>query len=121
MFFKFQVGGASVKENCEDSSSRGLDKRRKIWRPIARIVTRQMTRDENVVQLMNEGMDEFTPLGNSSTPVDTSLIIVVAAEKDAYVPRQRVVSISELWPEAETRYIPHSGHIQATLFYQAGP
>lgn len=45
------------------------------------------------LQFMRGVMDEFTHLGNFSAPLDTSLVIGVQAENDAYVPRQRVTDL----------------------------
>jgi len=73
---------------------------------------------DSVLHFMRGVMDECTHLGNFSCPVDTSLIIVVAAKSDAYVPRDRVLSLEDLWPGAEVRYI-ETGHIAAYLFKQS--
>ncbi|KAI0217808.1 Protein ABHD18 [Lamellibrachia satsuma] len=62
-------------------------------------------------------MDEFTHLGNFSIPVDPSLIIIVVAKSDAYIPRESVISLKELWPEAQLRILD-AGHISAFLFKQ---
>ncbi|XP_068136046.1 protein ABHD18 [Hyperolius riggenbachi] len=62
-------------------------------------------------------MDECTHVGNFSVPVDPSLIIVVQAKEDAYVPRAGVRSLQEIWPGCEIRYIA-GGHISAYLFKQ---
>jgi len=73
--------------------------------------------DSSVLHFMRGVMDECTHLGNFSRPVDTSLVIVVVAKSDAYVPRDHVLSITDLWPGAEVRYID-AGHIAAYLFKQ---
>jgi len=73
--------------------------------------------DSSVLHFMRGVMDECTHLGNFSRPVDTSLVIVVVARSDAYVPRDHVLSITDLWPGAEVRYID-TGHIAAYLFKQ---
>ncbi len=62
-------------------------------------------------------MDECTHLGNFSVPVDPSLIIIVVASQDAYIPRNSVLSLADLWPGAEVRYL-NTGHIAAFLFKQ---
>ncbi|KAG8453891.1 hypothetical protein GDO86_000495 [Hymenochirus boettgeri] len=62
-------------------------------------------------------MDECTHVGNFSVPVDPSLIIVVQAKEDAYIPRTGVRSLQELWPGCEIRYL-EGGHISAYLFKQ---
>lgn len=71
-----------------------------------------------VVDFMRGVMDHFTHLSYFSKPVDPSMIIVVTARKDAYVPREGTVGLSELWPEAEFRYIENKGHIGAFLLEQ---
>jgi len=77
-----------------------------------------VTTDAEVVDFMRGVMDQFTHLAYFSKPVDPSLIIVVTARKDAYVPREGTVGLSELWPEAEFRYIENKGHIGAFLLEQ---
>lgn len=72
---------------------------------------------EEALKFMRDVMEEFTHLGNYSQPVDTSLIIIVAARQDAYIPHEGVLSLKQIWPEAEVRYI-ESGHISAFLFNQ---
>lgn len=63
-------------------------------------------------------MDEFTHLAHFPKPVDQNLIIAVTANRDAYLPRDGVTSLTEIWPEAEIRYIDR-GHISAFLLDQA--
>ena len=70
---------------------------------------------EEVLHFMRGVMDECTHLGNFSVPVDPSLIIIVAAEYDSYIPRKDILGLDELWPGAEVRYIKDQGHIQAYL------
>lgn len=53
----------------------------------------------------------------SLVPVDPSLIIVVQAKEDAYIPRTGVRSLQEIWPGCEIRYL-EGGHISAYLFKQ---
>ncbi|XP_018421459.1 PREDICTED: protein ABHD18 isoform X2 [Nanorana parkeri] len=62
-------------------------------------------------------MDECTHVGNFSVPMDPSLVIVVQAKEDAYVPRVGVRSLLEIWPGCEIRYI-EGGHVSAYLFKQ---
>ncbi|NXG41242.1 ABD18 protein, partial [Psilopogon haemacephalus] len=50
-------------------------------------------------------------------PVDPSLIIVVQAKEDAYIPRTGVRSLQEIWPGCEIRYLD-GGHVSAYLFKQ---
>lgn len=53
----------------------------------------------------------------SSVPVDPSLIIIVQAKEDAYIPRTGVRSLQEIWPGCEVRYL-NGGHVSAYLFKQ---
>ncbi|XP_077588518.1 protein ABHD18 [Stigmatopora nigra] len=69
------------------------------------------------ISFMKGVMDECTHMANFSVPVDTSLIIVVQAKEDAYVPRTGVLSLQEIWPGCEVRYLK-GGHISAYLFKQ---
>ncbi|XP_076030782.1 protein ABHD18 isoform X2 [Oratosquilla oratoria] len=69
------------------------------------------------VQFMRGIMDECTHLGNFSVPVDPSLIIIVAAKNDAYMPRDGIIPLNEIWPGAELRTL-ETGHITAYLFNQ---
>ncbi|CAK6979934.1 protein ABHD18 [Scomber scombrus] len=69
------------------------------------------------ISFMKGVMDECTHMANFSVPVDTSLIIVVQAKEDAYVPRAGVRSLQEIWPGCEVRYL-NGGHISAYLFKQ---
>lgn len=62
-------------------------------------------------------MDECTHIANFSVPVDPSLIIVVQAKEDAYIPRIGVRGLQEIWPGCEVRYL-NGGHISAYLFKQ---
>uniref|UniRef100_UPI0037E71530 protein ABHD18 n=1 Tax=Semicossyphus pulcher TaxID=241346 RepID=UPI0037E71530 len=69
------------------------------------------------ISFMKGVMDECTHMANFSVPVDTSLIIVVQAKEDAYIPRTGVLSLQEIWPGCEVRYL-NGGHISAYLFKQ---
>ena len=62
-------------------------------------------------------MDECTHLAHFDRPVDPSLVIIVAANHDAYIPRDKVISLTDLWPGCEVRYIDE-GHVSAFLFKQ---
>lgn len=68
------------------------------------------------LDFMRGVMDECTHLAHYSIPVDTSLIIILAAKQDAYVIRKDVLSLDKVWPGAEVRYID-SGHVGAFLFH----
>ncbi|XP_069033712.1 protein ABHD18 isoform X1 [Embiotoca jacksoni] len=69
------------------------------------------------ISFMKAVMDECTHMANFSVPVDTSLIIVVQAKEDAYIPRTGVLSLPDIWPGCEVRYLK-GGHISAYLFKQ---
>ncbi|KAL7646588.1 UNVERIFIED_CONTAM: hypothetical protein RMT77_001839 [Armadillidium vulgare] len=69
------------------------------------------------LQFMRGIMDECTHLGNFDVPVDTSLIIIVAANDDGYMPRNGVIPLTDLWPNSELRTL-NNGHITAFLFNQ---
>ncbi len=69
------------------------------------------------LDFMRGVMDECTHLGNFCTPVDTSLVIIVAAQHDAYVPRDTTLSLQQLWPGSELRYVD-TGHVAAFLTKQ---
>ncbi|XP_029917634.1 protein ABHD18 isoform X2 [Myripristis murdjan] len=69
------------------------------------------------LSFMKGVMDECTHMANFSVPVDPSLIIVVQAKEDAYVPRTGVLSLQDIWPGCEVRYL-NGGHISAYLFKQ---
>lgn len=82
----------------------------------------QLISDSEMLKLealnfMRGVMDECTHLGNFTPPVDPSLSIVVTAKHDAYVPRDGIKSIGDLWEGCEVRYID-AGHITAFLFNQ---
>ncbi|XP_052738959.1 protein ABHD18 isoform X2 [Bicyclus anynana] len=75
-------------------------------------------RDREALQFMRGIMDECTHLSNFSIPFDTSLIIAVCARHDAYVPREDVGSLEEIWPGAEVRYVD-AGHVSAYILHQS--
>ncbi|CAK1541644.1 unnamed protein product [Leptosia nina] len=75
-------------------------------------------RDREALQFMRGIMDECTHLSNFSIPYDTSLIIAVCAKHDAYVPREDVGALEEIWPGAEVRYVD-AGHVSAYILHQS--
>ncbi|XP_053617336.1 protein ABHD18 isoform X2 [Plodia interpunctella] len=75
-------------------------------------------RDREALQFMRGIMDECTHLSNFSVPYDTSLIIAVCAKHDAYVPREDVGTLEEIWPGAEVRYVD-AGHVTAYILHQS--
>ncbi|XP_026959489.1 protein ABHD18 isoform X2 [Lagenorhynchus albirostris] len=78
---------------------------------------RRNTLQKEPLIFMKGVMDECTHVANFSVPVDPSLIIVVQAKEDAYIPRTGVRSLQEIWPGCEIRYL-EGGHISAYLFKQ---
>ncbi|XP_037940312.1 protein ABHD18 [Teleopsis dalmanni] len=73
--------------------------------------------EREALQFMRGIMDECTHLKNFSVPVDTSLIIVVCAKDDAYVPREGCSSLEDIWPGVEIRYLD-AGHVSAYVLHQ---
>jgi hypothetical protein len=69
------------------------------------------------LNFMRGVMDECTHLGNFSIPVDPTLVIIAMAKHDAYMPRNNLIGLHELWPGSELRELD-SGHIAAFLFKQ---
>ena len=47
------------------------------------------------------------------------LIIIVAAEHDAYMPRDGITALPEIWPGSKLRFIDGSGHVASYLFKQS--
>ncbi|RMB99545.1 hypothetical protein DUI87_23798 [Hirundo rustica rustica] len=84
-----------------------------------RINTRRRTDtlQRESLMFMKGVMDECTHVANFPVPVDPSLIIVVQAKEDAYIPRTGVRSLQEIWPGCEIRYLD-GGHVSAYLFKQ---
>lgn len=79
--------------------------------------TKSDTLQRESLRFMKGVMDECTHVANFSVPVDPSLIIVVQAKEDAYIPRAGVRSLQEIWPGCEIRYL-NGGHVSAYLFKQ---
>ncbi|ELU04328.1 hypothetical protein CAPTEDRAFT_223901 [Capitella teleta] len=69
------------------------------------------------LNFMRGVMDECTHLGNFCIPVDPSLIVILTAKHDAYMPRNNLMALHELWPGSEMRELD-CGHIAAFLFKQ---
>ncbi len=63
-------------------------------------------------------MDECTHLRNFALPVDPSLCVAVAAERDAYQPREGVSPIDQVWPGSTIKYLEGEGHVSSYLFKQ---
>lgn len=72
---------------------------------------------QQALSFMNGIMDEVTHLKNYPVPVDTSLVIAVCAEDDAYVPLKGMSKLDEVWPGAQVRYVK-GGHVRAYVQYQ---
>lgn len=68
------------------------------------------------VRFMQSIMDECTHLANFTKPYDTSLVTVVAAENDAYVPREGLTPYEKVWPGATIKYLK-AGHVSAYVYY----
>ncbi|KAI8798026.1 protein ABHD18 isoform X2 [Biomphalaria glabrata] len=73
---------------------------------------------QEALDFMRGVMDECTHLGNFSVPVDPELIIIVSAKQDAYVPKEGVLGLDDLWSGCEVRHV-NDGHIGAVLWHQS--
>ncbi|XP_781317.4 protein ABHD18 [Strongylocentrotus purpuratus] len=100
----------------EESSTAGTKKKKKRTK-ITDMENYQELKKE-ALEFMRGVMDVTTYVGNFSTPVDSSLVIVVSALKDGYIPRKGVPPLDDIWPGVEVRYI-EGGHIAAFLFKQS--
>lgn len=107
---------SSVQQDDKDSASR-----KKTWRDLNRKSVKGIENYQDLkkeaLEFMRGVMDVTTFVGNFSTPVDTSLVIIVSALRDGYIPRRGVPGLDEIWPGVEVRYID-GGHISAFLFKQ---
>lgn len=101
-------------KNADDDSLKGV-----CLLPVSKhpLFSDSKWREHEAYQFMRGIMDECTHLKNFELPVDTELIIAVCARDDAYVPRDGCMSLEEIWPGAEVRYID-AGHITAYLLHQ---
>lgn len=78
-----------------------LKEKRKIFAD-TKMKTKKSTKDDKLAMLfMKEVMDQFTHLGNYSTPVDPSLATFFVAENDAYYPTANLTPMTEIWPGCE--------------------
>ncbi|KAM4809605.1 protein ABHD18 [Rhinophrynus dorsalis] len=108
------VGKAVTGSNDHTSSPSSIMGRVRLGRDEKR---RNEALQKESILFMKGVMDECTHVANFSVPVDPSLIIVVQAKEDAYVPRVGVRSLQEIWPGCEVRYL-EGGHVSAYLFKQ---
>uniref|UniRef100_A0AC35FNZ6 Abhydrolase domain-containing 18 n=1 Tax=Panagrolaimus sp. PS1159 TaxID=55785 RepID=A0AC35FNZ6_9BILA len=60
-------------------------------------------------------MEEFTNLSKYPVPYEPSLVKAVIAEEDAYIIRNDVPDLSDLWPGSHIKIIPGVGHVQAYI------
>lgn len=68
------------------------------------------------VQFMHALMDECTHLSNFSVPYDTSLAVCIIAQRDAYIPKDGLSTIEQVWPGVTVEYLD-AGHVGAYLYY----
>lgn len=73
--------------------------------------------EREATQFMRGVMDECTHLKNFSVPYDTSLITAVCAKDDAYIPREGCMSLEDIWPGCEIKYLD-AGHVSAYVLHQ---
>lgn len=83
----------------------------------SRHIIEMKKRAKEALWFMRGMMDECTHLRNFSIPVDTSLIISVAAKIDGYVPRRGVSKLDEIWPGTTVRFLD-CGHVGAYIWYR---
>ena len=74
---------------------------------------------QEALHFMRGIMDECTHLQNFPVPLDPTLCLAVAAERDAYQPRDGVRPITQVWPGSRIKYLEGEGHISSYLFKQA--
>ena len=60
-------------------------------------------------------MEEFTNLSNFPVPYEPSLVKAIIAEEDAYVIRNDVPDLTDIWPGAHVKLVPGVGHVLAYL------
>lgn len=84
-----------------------------------KVFSENSVQHSEALQFMRGIMDEFTHLKNYDVPVDPELIIIVAAEHDAYMPREGITALPEIWPGAKMRQIEGAGHVASYLFKQS--
>lgn len=77
--------------------------------------TATTTTNRDAAFFMRGIMDECTHLGNFSPLIDPELAIIINARHDGYVPSQGVMSLTDIWPGSQVRYLDR-GHISAILF-----
>jgi len=77
---------------------------------------RKKKAQDEVYQFMRGIMDECTHLKNFSVPIDTELIIAIAALQDAYVPRDDCTHLKDIWPGASIRFLK-GGHVSSFVLY----
>ncbi|VDM35867.1 unnamed protein product [Hydatigera taeniaeformis] len=79
--------------------------------PIPSVFPEKVKVDPEVREFVRELLDFFTHLGNFPPVADARLITSVTAGRDAYVPRDGVVPFDVIFPSAEIRNLPQSGHV----------
>ncbi|EUB58217.1 hypothetical protein EGR_06961 [Echinococcus granulosus] len=79
--------------------------------PIPSVFPEKVKVDPEVREFLRELLDFFTHLGNFPPVADARLITSVTAGRDAYVPRDGVVPFDVVFPAADIRYLPQSGHV----------
>ena len=122
-FTSFSTKQIFIESSPEESSSKSStdDSLSKIRYMLPKVIRNDGTQTEDplhreALQFMRGIMDECTHLKNYDVPKDTSLVYIVAAENDAYFPREGVVALSDIWPGSHVRYIEGEGHIASYFF-----
>ena len=103
------------KKNCEEFP--------KLQYMLPKIIRNDGTTTEDplhreTVSFMRGVMDECTHLKNYDIPFDTSLICAVIAENDAYIRRDGIAALPDIWPGCQIRVIKNAGHVSAAFSKQ---
>lgn len=72
------------------------------------------SKNKHALWFMRGLMDECTHLKNFSCPINTKLIVAWSALYDAYVPREGLTRLDEIWPGANIKFVK-GGHVSSYL------
>lgn len=98
-----------------DLSSKKFNEDNLIFENKNQIFNEDLINERNAAYFMRIIMDECTHLANFPSLIDPTMAVIIQAECDAYVPRNGVIPLTELWPGSNIRYLK-GGHISAILF-----
>lgn len=69
---------------------------------------------QETFNFMNYLMDETTHLRNYPLPIDPSLATFVIASHDAYIPRDKIENVANIWHGCHVQHI-NGGHVSSSL------